>query len=169
MPQPKINAWMSEMELLDWVRSAQTRAEHDHRLAVWLTHLRYPAGQVSRMLGVSTPSVWRWIGAYNRQGPAALEVGAWGGRRWGFLSLEQERRLLAGWEQEAAAGKVLTAKQMHRRVCRAAGREVTLAYIYGLLKRHHWRKLAPRPTHAKANPAAREAFKKGRQKRSKTP
>lgn len=166
---PKIHPWLSEMELLDWVRSADTRTEHDRRLAVWLTHLRYPAAQVARMLGVSTASVWRWIGTYNRQGPTALEVAAWGGRRWGFLALEQERALLAGWEQEAAAGKLLTAKQMHRRVCQAVGRQVTLAYIYSLLKRHGWRKLAPRPTHVKADPAAQEAFKKGRRRSLKKP
>jgi transposase len=157
------------MELLDWVRSALTRAEHDHRLAVWLTYLRYPAAQVARMLGVSVPSVWRWVGTYNRQGPEALAIGAWGGRRWRLLSLLQERALLAGWEEEAAAGKVLTAKQMHRRVCEAVGQEVTLGYIYGLLRRHGWRKLAPRPTHVKADAAARDAFKKGRRRSSKRP
>jgi transposase len=166
MRHPKLNPWLSEQELLDWVRSAATRAEHDHRLAVWLTYLRYPAATVARLLGVSTPSVWRWVGAYNRQGPAALKLGAWGGRRWGFMSLEQERDLLASCEPESAAGKVLTAKQLYRRVCQAVGRKVTLAYVYGLLKRHRWRKLAPRPTHVKADPAAREAFKKGRRNRS---
>lgn len=169
MPQPQINPWLSERELLDWMRAATTRIEHDHRLAIWLTYQRYPAAQVAQMLGVSTPSVWRWVGAYNRQGPSALEVGAWGGRRWGFLTLEQERVLLAGWEHEAVAGKLLTARQMHRRVCQAVGHPVTLGYIYGLLKRHRWRKLAPRPTHVQADPVAQEAFKKGRRTRFNRP
>lgn len=169
MRKPRLNPWLTEVELLDWVRSSGRRAEHDRRLAVWLTYLGYPAGQAGRMLGVSRPSIWRWVGGYNRQGPGVLEMGVWGGRRWGFLSLEKERQLLAGWERHAAAGKVLTAKQMHRRVCQAVGREVSLAYIYGLLKRHRWRKLAPRPTHVKGDPAAREAFKKGRRKRCKMP
>ena len=169
MRKPRIQAWLTEMELLDWMRSSSNRADHDHRLAVWLTYLGYPAAQVGAMLGVSMPSVWRWVGNYNHQGPEALEIGAWGGRRWGFLSLEEERQLLAGWEQEAAAGKVLTAKQMYRRVCQAVGEEVSMAYIYGLLKRHHWRKLGPRGRHVKADPATQEAFKKGRRRSSKRP
>ena len=39
-------------------------------------------------------------------------------------------------------------------------KEVSLAYVYRLLRRHQWRKLGPRPRHVKADPEAQEAFKK---------
>ena len=72
MRNPKLQAWLTEMELLDWVRSSDRRVEHEHRLAVWLTYLGYPAAEVGRMLGVSPPSIRRWVGGYNRQGRRRL-------------------------------------------------------------------------------------------------
>jgi hypothetical protein len=40
-------------------------------------------------------------------------------------------------------------------------------YVYKLLHRHEWRKLAPRPHHTKQDPAVAAAFKKNSQKSSK--
>jgi transposase len=150
------------MELLDWMRSSVTRSEHDRRLAVWLTHLGHTASQVALMLGVSTPSVWRWVSAYNLQGPSALKAGAWGGRRWGFLTVAQEAQLMASLAKQAQDGKILTAKQVRKHIATVLGKEVSLDYVYRLMHRNGWRKLAPRPTHVRADPEARETFKKSR-------
>jgi transposase len=153
--------WLSEIELLEWVRQAEARSDYQKRLAVWLTHLyHFPAHQIATMLGVSTQAVWLWLGQYNRQGPERLNRPGRGGRRWGFLSLEQEDELLTMFRDHAQSGKVLTARQLHAQVNRAVGREVSLAYVYRLLHRHDWRKLGPRPRHVKADPAVQEAFKK---------
>jgi len=51
-------------------------------------------------------------------------------------------------------------KQMLPEICQVAGAEVSLAYVYHLLRRHQWRKLGPRPRHVKADPQAQEEFKK---------
>ena len=40
------------------------------------------------------------------------------------------------------------------------GREVPHSTIYRMLERHGWRKIAPTPSHPKADPQAQEAFKK---------
>lgn len=77
--------------------------------------------------------------------------------------------MLAEAREEAGRGRVLTAKQLLPPLRRAVGRDLTLGYVYGLLHRHGWRKPAPRPTHPQGDPAAREAFKKGRRKSSKRP
>jgi hypothetical protein len=45
-------------------------------------------------------------------------------------------------------------------VSQAVGHEVSLGYIYALLKRHRWRKLGPRPRHVKAKREIQEEFKK---------
>jgi hypothetical protein len=39
------------------------------------------------------------------------------------------------------------------------GQEVSINYIYGLLHRHQWCKLTPRPHHVKQDPALAEVFK----------
>ena len=163
-----VEPWLSDVELLAWTQDASSRQEYQRRLAVWLVYLeRWPAYRVARALGVSIPAIWKWLGEYNRMGPQGLERRGRGGRRWGFLSLEQEHALLAAAREEAGRGRLLTAKHLLPRVQQAVGHEVSLDYVYALLKRQGWRKLAPRPTHAKADPAAREAFKKGRRKWSK--
>ena len=53
---------------------------------------------------------WLWIGQYNRQGPAGLQRKGRGGRRWAFLTLDQEQDLLATLQEQAGQGKVLTAR-----------------------------------------------------------
>ena len=123
MPRiPHIEPWLSEVELLEWVRSAESRGAYQRRLAVWLTHLRhYPAREVGTLLGVSTAAVWRWLSQYNRQGPAGLARQGRGGRRWAFLTLDQERELLGELQEQAGRGQVLTAKQIHGRVRQAVG------------------------------------------------
>jgi transposase len=83
-----------------------------------------------------------------------------GGRRWAFLTLDQERELLAALQAEAGRGQVLTAKQIHGRVRQAVGKKVSLDYVYRLLHRHGWRKRDPRSRHVKADPQAQAEFKK---------
>jgi transposase len=162
MPRmPQVEPWLSELELLEWVRAAESRGAYQRRLAVWLTHLRhYPAHEVSTQLGVSVPAVWRWLSQYNRQGPAGLARKGRGGRRWALLTLDRERELLASLQAEAGRAQVLTAKQIHGRVRQAVGQKVSLDYVYRLLHRHAWRKLRPRPRHVQADPQAQAECKK---------
>jgi hypothetical protein len=59
----KLVPWLSEMELLDWVRQAEAHTDYQKRLAVWLTHLyQFPAHQIATILGVSIQAVWLWLG-----------------------------------------------------------------------------------------------------------
>ena len=80
------------------------------------------------------------------------------------MSLDQERAFLAQYLARAESGDLLTAKQIHPEICKAVGTEVSMDYVYKLLHRHDWRKLAPRPHHAKQDPAAAAAFKKNSRK-----
>jgi transposase len=83
------------------------------------------------------------------------------------LPLTEEEAFLRDWLQRAAHGEVLTAKQLRAQLEKVAGRKVTLGYVYGLLHRHGWRKLGPRPRHPKAQMKAQERFKKNSPKSSK--
>jgi transposase len=156
----KIAPWFSVEQLRAWMQEAPDTDSLRRRLAIWLTVLGpYPARQIAGMLGVSTQAVWKWVGEYNRLGPDGLDRQGRGGRRWALLTIEEEMALLARWEARAQAGDVVTAKQLHAEVAAAVGRDVSLAYVYRLLHRHHWRKVAPRPRHTRQDPAARAAFK----------
>lgn len=82
-------------------------------------------------------------------------MGLWrrgrGGRRWSYLTYEQERDLLRSLEARAEKGDVLSAKQILPLACEAAGRELSLGYVYGLLHRRR----------AFSGPAAAEVARAG--------
>jgi transposase len=162
MRQPaRIKPWFSEEELLAWVREARDREAYQKRLAIWLTKMGpFPAAAVARMLGVSKQAIWLWVGQYNEEGPEGLLRQGRGGRRWSLLSWAEEETLLKSFEKRALEGEWITAKQMLPEVCKVAREEVSLAYVYRLLRRHQWRKIGPRPRHVKADPQAQEEFKK---------
>ncbi|MEW6659261.1 MAG: winged helix-turn-helix domain-containing protein [Thermodesulfobacteriota bacterium] len=63
-------------------------------------------------------------------------------------------------ENRAIEGQLLTVKQLLPEVSQAVGHEVSLGYIYALLRRHRWRKLGPRPRHVKAKREVQEEFQK---------
>jgi len=156
-----IKPWLSAEDLQIWIREASSCDEYQKRLAIWLTFIgSYPAHHVATLLGVSKQAVWLWVGQYNQRGPEGLERGGRGGRRWPFLSWEQEEAFLAGLEERAQKGQILTAAQMHQQLCQATGKKVSLAYVYRLLHRHRWRKPGPRPRHVKADRQRQEEFKK---------
>jgi transposase len=157
----QIAAWLSEEELLGWLREAPDRPTYQRRLAIWLTWIKpLHAEEVAQLLGVSKQAVWLWIGQYNKQGPAGLERPGRGGRRWSLLEWEEEKRVLGRLEKRAQQGEVITARQLLPEVQKAVGQEVSLAYLYKLMKRHGWRKTGPRPRHVKASGPAQEAFEK---------
>lgn len=158
-PAP-IKPWLSETDLGQWTREAKEADELRRRLSVWLTFLGFAAHQVAYWLQVSKQAVWLWVSQYNRHGPEGLDRAGRGGRRWGFLSIETEAELLQGLESGAQQGHVLTAKQLRPLLVQAAGRTVSMAYVYRVLHRHQWRKLSPRPRHVKASVTQQEAFKK---------
>lgn len=156
----QIKSWMSPLELAVWVREAPTRDSYKQRVAIWLTHLGYHAHQVAEMLQVSKQAVWLWVGHYNKTGPQGLLRKGRGGRRWSYLSLEQEAALLRSLESRALEGEILSALQILGEVQKAVGRKVSLGYVYKLLHRQGWRKLGPRPRHTKADRKVQEEFKK---------
>ena len=157
--------WFDEDQLLAWMREATGAAEVRKRMVVWLTHFeRFHAQEIARFVGVSVQAVWLWVGQYNRGGPEGLTRQGRGGRRWGYLTWEEEERVLASYAKEALRGKVITGRHLYAGVKEAVGRPVSLAYVYRLLHRHEWRKVGPRPRHVKAAPAAHEAFKRGLQR-----
>ena len=157
----ELKAWYDEDQLLVWLRDSKTVDEYSKRMAIWLAHFRtWHAGQIAEMIGVSIQAVWLWIGQYNRSGPSGINRQGRGGRRWSFLSREQEKRLLDSLRAHASKGTIITAKQVHSTVCEAVGKKVSLDYVYRMLHRNEWRKIGPRPRHVKADTEAQETFKK---------
>jgi transposase len=125
------------------------------------------AEDIARHCGVSKATVHAVIASYNRQGVAAVETAGKGGRRSGYLSLEEEREFLAPFFERAEMGELATTEEIWRAFEARVGQQVDDSTIYRLLNRHGWRKLMPRPRHPKADLQAQEQFKKTLQRRFK--
>lgn|SRR5512144_163859 len=119
-----------------------------------------PARVLATRLGMNPQAVRNLLSAYRYRGVGGVETPGRGQRQRAYLSLEEEQRLLHGFRQASRAGQVSTAQGIKAALESAVGHPVAKSTVYRLLKRHHWRKVTPRPAHPKANPEQQQAFKK---------
>jgi transposase len=143
-------AWFTTTDQLKvWVHAAPDKAAYQRRLAIWLTHVGpFSANRVSELLAVSTQAVWKWIAEYNKMGPTGLDRKGRGGRRWGLMPLDEERKLLSRFLVDPESGAPLTAAQLRSILSGAVGREISIHYVYKVLRRHPWRSLTRQSVHA---------------------
>lgn len=116
--------------------------------------------QTATLLGVSVRSVSRL-----RDDLRALREGAYpgdrrGGRHRENMTREEEVSFLAGWKARAEAGEIVAASEMRQELAEKWGRPVDESYVYRLLARHGWRKVAPDTRHPKADAEKQEDWKK---------
>lgn len=83
-----------------------------------------------------------------------------GGRRRTLLTDQQAGRLLGAHAGAAARGEVIEAGRFRRDYEALVGHRVAASTVYRLLARAGWRKIAPRPSHPRKDPAAEAGFKK---------
>ncbi len=125
------------------------------------------AEELALHTGVSATTVHRVIARDNRLGPHALEQSEKGGRRHGYLTVEQEQAFLQPFFARADRGEIATVEHIHQAFEEQVKQEVHINSISRLWHRHGWRKLAPRSRHPKANRAVnRMRFTKKLQERS---
>jgi len=154
-----IKPWMSSEDLQTWVRESQSREELQKRLAIWLTHSGpFTAHHVATLLGISTPTVWQWVGQYNRLGPSGLNRVGRGGRRWAYLTPQQEAAFLKKLRQSVQQGEILGTRRIQDELCAVTGKKVSRSYVYELLNRHHWLNSSPVPEQGKISPVSLSKF-----------
>jgi len=119
-----------------------------------------PAAEIALEVGLARQTVHNFVAAYNRHGPQAMETPGHGQRQRAYLSLEQERVVVAKFLRQSAKGQVSTGHQIQPAVEKAVGRRVHKTTVYRLLQRQQWRKIVPRPHHPQASAAEQAAFKK---------
>ncbi|MFC1738767.1 transposase [Planctomycetota bacterium] len=138
-PSAYIKPWLSIEKMFQWLQKASDESSYKRRLAIWLTYTgKLHAPKVAELLGISTQAVWLWIRQYNTSGPDGLERKGRGGRRWDFMTPQQEAKLLKPLISKARSGvapKPIVIKQL---VEKKVGRKVSMPYIYRLLARHGW-------------------------------
>jgi transposase len=146
---------------------AQARNKQEVRMAqsVLLPHCQKMSfEQTANMLGVSKRTVSRLRERLELKRKGKYEGDGRGGRQRENMPLEQEKSFLDQWKQRAASGQIVVVCEMRQQLAEQFGRAVCESYIYRMLARHNWRKLAPDTRHPKADVQKQEAWEKNSRK-----
>ena len=123
---------------------AASKANKNKRVAKRLEvlELRYARknnAEIAEKTGFNKLYVTTLIQTYKKQG---LEE---------YIRIKQtSHRRNMSEEEEAEAGKVLTAETVRRKLEERLGRETSTNYVYRVMERNGWRKVMPRSRHPKA-------------------
>jgi transposase len=168
MPQVlKVEPHQTHAQMNQWLSESPTPAIHKRRLSVKLAAKGgQRAADIAQDVQANVSTVRSWIRDYNRLGPTAHELEGRGGWRHGLMSKADEAKFVMGCRKDAEAGRVMTGQQIRRKAAKELGAMPSRPWVYFLLERHEWRKIAPRPSHVKGSSEAREDFKKNSRKPS---
>lgn len=157
----KLAAHLSGEELKERMQQADTKEMYRRWQCLYMTqNYAVTAAYLSDLSGLSTSAVYLLVEQYNLHGPDSVEYKPKGGRHHAYLSVEREEKLLQGLSEKAARAEILTAADIREEVEKELGFSVSDDYLWGLLKRHQWKKKAPRPQHVKKDAKAQKTFKK---------
>lgn len=133
----KITAWVSQDEMLRWLKEADTKEAYQRRLAIWISTIgSMPAAQIAELLGVSVQAIWKWTSEFNHSGPEGLDRKGRGGRQRSIVSLEDEIRVVGKIRKLRARKPVPSLRSLVPMVCAMLGQPVSEDYIYRLMRRH---------------------------------
>jgi transposase len=115
-------------------------------LALHMRGLGNSRAQIKEVLGFSEQYVTDLVAKYKKEGMESILIDrrTSNNRR---MSFEQEAKFLEQFVELAEAGQVITVDVILRKFEEETGKESNTTTIYGLLKRHGWRKVKPRPRH----------------------
>jgi transposase len=117
------------------------------------------AVKIALHTGTTKRTVHQVISDYNRKGVGAIETPGKGGRRRGYMSLDEEKNFLTPFMDLARTGLIPTATKIKLAYESQIGQKVDKSTIYRLLERHQWRKVLPRSHHPDADFEEQEEFK----------
>ena len=162
MRQPAaIKPWLLIEKMFQWIQDAPDESSHKRRMAILLTHKdRLHANKVAEKLGVSTQAVWLWIRQYNTYGPDGLKRKGRGGRRWAFLTKQQEAELLKPLIQQARSGRPPKTALIKQLIEQKLQRKVSMPYIYRLLHRNGWAQIIAQSKKYHTATALKDSFEK---------
>jgi transposase len=125
-----------------------------------LAQHRWGYEQIAKSTGYAPTTVRDIQTRFFREGESALINRKKHRERHQYMKREQEREFLEGFAQSALEGELVSVADIQQAYEQQIGRKVYTSTIYGLLHRHGWRKVAPRPRHPNADAQQREHFKK---------
>lgn len=126
----------------------------------------FSPGEISQMIGYNSNYIEQIQARFWKDGEEIFQKKQKGGRYNENMTVEEEKEFLKKFEKRAGEGKFVDTTEIHKAYEEKIGRKVYRSVIYDLLSRNGWRKIMPRPKHAKNDPVKMENFKKDRISRS---
>ena len=148
---------LSEEEILQKIKETVGFWRVQKWLVIWnaLVDPR-SASEIALHTGLALQTVHNLISSYNRKGPAAIETPGKGGRRRAYLTWDEEVEFLKPFIKRAVTGQIATVSEVKGAFEKQLGHKVHKTTVYRLLKRHAWRKVAPRPFHIQSKKEIQE-------------
>jgi transposase len=151
---------LDQAEIRERMLKSREREQYQRWQSIFLTMKGLQADLVAEYVGTTKGTVHQWVYQYNHGGPDGFVLQGRGGRRFGFLNLEEEAQLLESIRPKAEKGRIINAFAIKEQIEERLAKKVSKDYLYDLLHRHKWRKVMPRPQHPKADKEKQEEFKK---------
>lgn len=169
MNKTRLRSHLSHNEIREKMLGTKDRAQFQRWQTIYLLDSGLKAKVVSEYVGVSKGTVHQWVFRYNHEGPEALVLHGRGGRRYGLMGIEEEKKFLEDLRDYAEKGQIAGAFAIRKHVEKRLGKKVSKDYLYDLLHRHGWRKVVPRPEHPEVDKEKQKEFKKNFRKRWRSP
>jgi len=149
------------VELKNFRKSKWPGFEFQRFLCVWLrVEQGLSTKEIARVLNWNVNTIRITQRDFIARGTKALVEEKRGGRRRQLMTIEEEKRFLAAFEDPAGNASMLVVNEIKTALEKQLGHAVHKTTVYRLLRRHEWRKVMPRPRHPKQNQEAIDAFKK---------
>lgn len=116
--------------------------------------------EIADMVGYNVAYVKQIQANFWKYGESSLDIKSRGGRRRENLKYEEEKALIDQFNKEAEKGGIIEVSKIKAAYENKLGKQVAKSTVYRMLKRHDWRKIAPRTKHPKSDKEAIEDFKK---------
>lgn len=143
-----------------YLNKSQDKNEYQRIQVVYLRIIRRkPAYDVSQTLCVPIGTIYQWSWRYNKFGIDGILNKPKGGNHNSLMTKKEELLLLKELEADGIKGCIVTAKEIRLKIETKLTKPTSHTHTYNVLKRHKWRKIAPRPRNPKTKPADRETFK----------
>lgn len=125
--------------------------------------------EIADMVGYNVAYVKQIQAIFWKYGESALDIKPRGGRRRENLKFKEEKELIDKFNKGAEKGGIIEVSKIKAAYESKIGKKVAKSTVYRMLKRHDWRKIAPRTKHPKSDKEALENFKKTSQEQSRKP
>jgi transposase len=145
---------VSKATTLDELRSAQAvLLAVDHGM---------DRAEIAALLGVSPATVGR-LRSHVRKSektPQPRRRFCQSKRNRALMTVDEEKPFLEPWGVQAETAGMIIVGPLQAALAEKLNRKLHSSYVYNLLSRHGWRKVAPDSCHPKGDPDKRDAWKK---------